>query len=634
MSDTGIVASEVQYGPAGFSLGSGTITSSSVGMATITGLSANTCYDFYVRDSCSINTAWIGPLTACTKSNCTVTGVPASTQGDTTICGGGNISLYAQPTSSQRIAWMLNGNIVSSSDTLKDSITFTNTYQAANFNTVGSARHVGPQPSISTSGFGNFSNGQYIRVFDTLVIESTTVRANGFVRAQVIITDGQSTTDGGNILQRGEIFTTDTAVTANYQVAAGIVLAPGSYFIAIDFLPGTIGSLHRATSGAVYPYVEPGLISIDSVNFSGARYYYTYDLVVRQGCMGAGVNVTGYVPGSNAGTSASVSACETDSSVNLAAFLGAHDAGGTWLDNDTTGALTDSIFDATAVMAGNSFSFTYVVSGVAGCADDSATISVAVDERPYAGMDTTNSLCKLSPITQLRNYLPGANTGGAWTDLDGAGSALNGSLLNTNALAMAGTYRFKYKVAANSCPADSAIITLDVIDSVYAGMDAMDTICDSASAIDLTTYLGANFDTGGIWTDVNGSGGLSGANFDPNGVTTGQVYNFDYVLSNCDDDTATVSLFVEDCSIGISEVAISNLEVYPNPTNGNVQLEVKTNGDQLQSLELYSMSGQLVMSRQLTGQKATVDLSSFADGLYNLKVTTNEGSELHRLRKR
>ena len=61
---------EVQYGPTGFTPGTGTTVTVSGTTASISGLSANTCYDFYVRQNCSAAgngySFWTGPLSICT----------------------------------------------------------------------------------------------------------------------------------------------------------------------------------------------------------------------------------------------------------------------------------------------------------------------------------------------------------------------------------------------------------------------------------------------------------------------------------------------------------------------------------------------------------------------------------------
>jgi hypothetical protein len=55
---------QVQYGTAGFTIGSGTILASSMQTKVIQNLLANVSYDFYVRSNCDANqnSAWVGPI--------------------------------------------------------------------------------------------------------------------------------------------------------------------------------------------------------------------------------------------------------------------------------------------------------------------------------------------------------------------------------------------------------------------------------------------------------------------------------------------------------------------------------------------------------------------------------------------
>lgn len=59
---------QIEYGPAGFSPGSGTIVSANSNPFVVTGLTASSYYDFYVRDSCSATdvSLWTGPVLAST----------------------------------------------------------------------------------------------------------------------------------------------------------------------------------------------------------------------------------------------------------------------------------------------------------------------------------------------------------------------------------------------------------------------------------------------------------------------------------------------------------------------------------------------------------------------------------------
>ncbi len=62
---------QIEYGPQGFTQGTGPVIKGISGTSyTLTGLTANTCYSVYMRDSCaSALSPWIGPINFCTTCN-------------------------------------------------------------------------------------------------------------------------------------------------------------------------------------------------------------------------------------------------------------------------------------------------------------------------------------------------------------------------------------------------------------------------------------------------------------------------------------------------------------------------------------------------------------------------------------
>jgi len=67
---------QIEYGPVGFSPGTGARLSANSSPFTVSGLSAGTFYDFYLRDSCSASDSsiWVGPLNVIT--NCGTAATP------------------------------------------------------------------------------------------------------------------------------------------------------------------------------------------------------------------------------------------------------------------------------------------------------------------------------------------------------------------------------------------------------------------------------------------------------------------------------------------------------------------------------------------------------------------------------
>ncbi|WP_397300461.1 choice-of-anchor J domain-containing protein [Nonlabens ulvanivorans] len=80
---------DIEYGPAGFTQGSGTMVQQfTAPFADVTGLAANTTYDFYVRIDCGMGdlSLWAGPYTATTAQSCPdISGITFSNVSQTSV---------------------------------------------------------------------------------------------------------------------------------------------------------------------------------------------------------------------------------------------------------------------------------------------------------------------------------------------------------------------------------------------------------------------------------------------------------------------------------------------------------------------------------------------------------------------
>ncbi len=370
---------EIEYGPVGFAVGSGTRVSGLGSSQTVNGLSALTCYDAYLRDSCGSGnvSAWVGPVTFCTQAQCAPATAPLVA--NDTVCGAGDVN-FATTGSADDYIWFNAGNdtIIASGNSFTDSIAVNTDYEVAAVSKNGMSMHIGPDISISSNVYpgSNFSNGQYITVYDTLRIDSTTLMINGAAQGYVAILDSAD----GTVLQSSKLWSTSGADTV--QVEVGLVLTPGSYYMRSYVVAGS-GVLYRSTSGASYPYGVSGLLTVDSVNFTNqTRYYYFYDMVVSSACISSKATVSGIVDtGAYAGMSVTDTVCDTLSAVDLSNYLDpAAMLGGNFVDVSATGALSGNLFDATMVTNGASYDFAYVVSSSSQCPADTAIITLHVND--------------------------------------------------------------------------------------------------------------------------------------------------------------------------------------------------------------------------------------------------------------
>ena len=179
------------------------------------------------------------------------------------------------------------------------------------------------------------------------------------------------------------------------------------------------------------------------------------------------------------------------------------------------------------------------------------------------------------------------------------------------------------------------VTTLTVDAAANAGTNGADTVCTTASAVDLQALLGGTPDAGGTWNDDDATGALTGSTFDATQVSIG-TYNFTYTVAGtgaCTDATATVSVTVETC-IGIDEKdAAASWAVYPNPTWGEIALDISSAIGKDVTVEILNLLGETVYRQTKLNETGTltVDLSENATGVYYVKISSEENVKTVRL---
>ena len=81
-------------------------------------------------------------------------------------------------------------------------------------------------------------------------------------------------------------------------------------------------------------------------------------------------------------------------------------------------------------------------------------------------------------------------------------------------------------------------------------------------------------------------------------------------------------------SYNLAQVQSSNdefLTIFPNPGSGEFTLNYDIGKETSVSLEVFSVSGQLLMQDHISGlsNQKTLDLSQFPNGIYLLKIKTD-----------
>ncbi len=81
--------------------------------------------------------------------------------------------------------------------------------------------------------------------------------------------------------------------------------------------------------------------------------------------------------------------------------------------------------------------------------------------------------------------------------------------------------------------------------------------------------------------------------------------------------------------VGIEDVVVENTAIYPNPATEMINISTD---NQVQRVEIFNMQGQLVKVE--TGEVTRVSVKDLANGLYTLKLTTDNGTSMHKIVKK
>ena len=297
--------------------------------------------------------------------------------------------------------------------------------------------------------------------------------------------------------------------------------------------------------------------------------------------------------------------CESIGTVDLANYrLGNFEEGGRWEDPDNTGQLSGSVLNTTDLGFGE-YDFWYIQDAVAPCVTDTAVITLTIQNQPYAGVDGVGNVC-INQTTDLFGFLANNPDGnGAWTELTNSGGVLTGSSFDATNVP-AGTYRFKYEIAAvDPCIASAAFVDLAVNDNPL--ITELQTNCDASAVNYIVTFKITNGDPSSYSVDYPG-------NIDANGVYTSNPIPSQTLVTitvsddnNCGGSSVTVSKKC-DCATAPSQMKTDTLV---RACEGQAVTGISfggfvNDGNDVQKFYLHDGSGP-----QLVGIKASSDTTIF-----------------------
>lgn len=243
-----------------------------------------------------------------------------------------------------------------------------------------------------------------------------------------------------------------------------------------------------------------------------------------------------------------------------------------------------------------------------GCTSPKIPVTVTVSPTPtLTANSSTNTVCAGTSVTLTASGVDSYT----WST-----ASNNASIVETPTV----TTSYSVTGLSNACN-----ITLTEILNV--SVNALPTVSLSASINTICALNGsislAGSPSGGIYSGTAVTGSLLSV---ANAGTFTPMYSYTNTLTGCS-NSATTQVIVANCT-GIDEAGnnISKLLVYPNPNNGSFTIE--TGNIQNKNIEILDVTGRVVYSANTEAQNILIDVRELANGMYQVKVKTNTGTDI------
>jgi hypothetical protein len=392
------------------------------------------------------------------------------------------------------------------------------------------------------------------------------------------------------------------------------------------FTPGTgaaPGAGGTAVPVSVFPYGLTGLAT-------GS----TYDVYSRQNCGGGNYSINcskitftttscNTAPGSITNTTGPTSVCN-GTTVILKQNGGLPGAGGQikWYSG-TCGGVPVGTGDSLTVTP--STTTTYFARAESSCGNTScAQITITVNALP------PSSITAGGPVVFCAggNVLLNANTG---TGLTYAWKKYANVIAGASSSSYTATTSGKYKAIvtnAQGCSRSSNAITVTVNPLPAAAITANGpiTFCAGDSVI-----LSANAGTGLSYQWKKFSNLIAGATSINYTAKTAGKYKCVVTNSNGCSKASNAITVVVPCRIGMESTQQAAYAVYPNPSFGDVWIEIPDGAESLTHLEVFDVSGRTVHFLSEQYGTTTIKLSGLAPGIYFLQFNTGNTTQVVKL---
>jgi len=286
---------------------------------------------------------------------------------------------------------------------------------------------------------------------------------------------------------------------------------------------------------------------------------------------------------------------------------------------------------------------TYSVVVNSGGSTANATVVITVNPLPDVPGSITGTATVCQGAQQISFSVANVNnaSGYLWNLPPGAaisaGVNTNSILVNFAPTASTGNVSV---VATNTCgssnPSANYMVTVNSLPAAAAAISGPQVVYQGQTGVQYFVPV-INYATNYIWTLPQGVNIVSGAN------TNSIVVNFSsaattgvfvvYGSNTCGDGGSSQAFPVTVLpNTSIEETQLFSMLLYPNPTDGQLTLEMNNMPLENYSLRIFNTIGGIVYETQMTRDiKHVYDLSHLSNGIYYVNIIGNKASKIEKL---
>jgi len=587
-----------------------------------------------------------------------------------TICAGSSSQLNAVPsggTGNYTYAWTSNpAGFTSTSQNPTVSPTTTTTYtvvvtsgtETANSQTVVTVNPL-PNPATSITGTANVCKGQqgvsyYVAQINGATSYTWTLPTGATIgsgaNTNSIVVNFAANAQSGNISVVGVNACGNGQASPNFAITvnnAPVANAGTNQTIAQGGTTTLSGSATGGSGNYSYSWMPSNLLvnaNVQNPTTLAINATTTFTLTVTDNTTGCESTSTVQVFTTGGSLSASATATPTTVCQGSQSTLQALPNGGVgsygyaWTSNPVgfTSGIQNPVVSPTVTT-------TYNVVITSGSSTANASVVVTVNPLPDAPGNITGTATVCQGAQQISYSIANVNnaTGYLWSLPPGAaisaGVNTNSILVNFSPSATSGNVSV---VANNACgstnPSPNYMVTVNSLPAAAGNISGPQVVNQGTTGV---TYFVPviNYATNYIWTLPQGVNIVSGANTNSivvnisQSATTGVIIV--YGSNNCGDGPSSQAFPVTILpGTGVEETEFFGMNLYPNPTNGQLIIELNNLPTENYQIRIFNTIGEVVYEKQMTREiKQIFDLSHFSNGLYYINIIGNKVNKIEKV---